>query len=62
MDDCEAVPLWKRKFQEDLGGSVAYLGIQMGEAVRDDLVGGSEIYNRFDSEKQLYFKWKNKKP
>ena len=56
MDDCEHLPLWKRKFQEDLGNSVSYLGIQMGEAIRDDLVDGSEIYARFDSEKQVYFK------
>jgi hypothetical protein len=56
MDDCEHLPLWKRKFQEDLGNSVSYLGIQMGEAIRDDLVGGSEIYARFDAEKQIYFK------
>ena len=60
MDDCEHLPLWKRKFQEDLGNSVSYLGIQMGEAIRDDLVGGSEIYARFDAEKQVYFKWKRK--
>ena len=29
----------------------------MGEAIRDDLVGGSEVYARFDAEKQVYFKW-----
>lgn len=29
----------------------------MGEAIRDDLVGGSDIYARFDAEKQIYFKW-----
>ena len=36
---------------------MSYLGIQMGEAIRDDLVGGSEVYARFDAEKQVYFKW-----
>lgn len=27
IDDCEHFPLWKRKLQEDLGGSVSFLGI-----------------------------------
>jgi hypothetical protein len=35
MDDCEAFPLWKRKLEEDLGGSVSFLAIMMEEAVRN---------------------------
>ena len=35
MDDCEDFPNWKRKLEEDLGGSVSFLGIMMEEAVRD---------------------------
>ena len=51
MDDCKELPLWERKFQEDLGGSVSYLGIQMEEAMREHHVAASDIYARFDSEK-----------
>lgn len=51
IDDCEDFPLWKRKLQEDLGGSVSFLGIQMEEAIRDEIVERSPVYNRFDMEK-----------
>jgi len=27
IDDCKDFPLWERKLQEDLGGSVSFLGI-----------------------------------
>jgi hypothetical protein len=42
--------------QEDLGGSVSFLGIQMEEALRNEIVGHSKVYQRFDDEKQIYFK------
>ena len=29
IDDCKEYPIWKRKLQEDLGNSVAYMAIQM---------------------------------
>jgi len=51
IDDCEQFPLWKRKLQEDLGGSVSFLGIQMEEALRNDIVERSAVFERFDSEK-----------
>ena len=38
MDDCKEFPLWKRKFEEDLGGSISFLGIQMEEAIRDNTI------------------------
>ena len=56
MDDCKDYPLWERKFQEDLGGSVSFLGIQMEEALRDNIVATSPVFARFDGEKQVYFK------
>lgn len=51
MDDCEQFPLWKRKLQEDLGGVVSFMGIQMEEAIRDNLIETSAVYERFDMEK-----------
>ena len=57
MDDCEEFPIWKRKLQEELGGSVSFLAITMEEAIRDETIEASPIYERFDMEKQVYFKW-----
>ena len=56
IDDCKDHPNWERKIQEDLGGSISFLGIQMEEALRNDVVEASSIFTRFDSEKQVYFK------
>ena len=56
MDDCDGHPVWQRKLEEDLGGSVSFLGIQMEEALRDQVVSSSPAYERFDGEKQKYFK------
>lgn len=56
LDDCENYPLWHRKFQEDLGQSISFLGIMMEEELRGDTVTRSPIFERFDSEKQVYFK------
>ena len=57
MDDCNGYPIWQRKLEEDLGGSVSFLGIQMEEAMRNEVVSASTAYERFDMEKQKYFKW-----
>ena len=51
IDYCEAFPLWKRKMQEDLGGSVSFLAIAMEETLRDKTVSVSAAFKRFDSEK-----------
>ena len=51
MDDCEHFPIWKRKLEEDLGGSVSMLAIMMGETTRDQAVENSPAYARFDKEK-----------
>ena len=58
MDDCKDFPVWERKLEEDLGGSVSFLGIMMEEAMRKNNVAMSPAYERFDGEKQKYFKWK----
>ena len=56
MDDCKEFPHWERKLQEDLGGVVSFLAVQLEEKGHDDLVGSSDIYARFDDDKQVYFK------
>jgi len=56
IDDCKDYPLWQRKIQEDLGGVVSFLAIQIGEAVRDQVVERSPMFERYDMEKQIYFK------
>ena len=56
IDDCKDYPLWQRKIEEDLGSSVSFLGIMMEEALRDKTVGMSKAFERFDGEKQKYFK------
>jgi hypothetical protein len=40
----------------DLGGTVSYLALTIDESSRDAAVEVSEIYRRFDLEKQIYFK------
>ena len=56
MDDCAEFPIWKRKMEEDLGGSVSFLAIMLEEAVRNKHIEASPIFERFDMEKQIYFK------
>ena len=56
MDDCKEFPLWKRKLEEDLGGVVSFMAIQMEEAANDDLNNISPIFKRFQDDKQVYFK------
>ena len=56
MDDCKDYPLWQKKLEEDLGGSVSFLGTMMEEADHKENVESSEMYLRFDNEKQKYFK------
>ena len=56
IDDCKDFPLWERKLQEDLGSSISFLGLQMEEALRNEIVEHSPVYTRFDMEKQIYFK------
>jgi hypothetical protein len=56
IDECADYPDWQRKVRMDLGGTVSYLALTIDESSRDTAVEVSEIYRRFDSEKQIYFK------
>lgn len=56
MDDCKEYPDWSKKLEIDLGGTVSFLALQLGEESRDYLVEKFPAYARFDAEKQLYFK------
>ena len=56
IDDCEDYPEWKNKVIMDLGGTVSYLALTIDDTSRDGLLETSEVFLRFDSEKQKYFK------
>ena len=56
IDDCKEYPDWQKKVRFDLGNTVSYLALTIEEADREAAVTSSEIWARFDMEKQLYFK------
>ena len=56
IDDCKAYPDWQKKVRFDLGNTVSYLALTIEEDSREAAVAQSEIWARFDMEKQLYFK------
>ncbi len=56
IEDCKDHPEWVRKIEEDIGINLAYTAINFDESVRDALVAKSELFNRFDLEKQKFFK------
>ncbi len=56
IDDCEGYPEWQEKIVLDLGGTVSYLALTIDDTSRDALVEQSEVFMRFDAEKQKYFK------
>lgn len=56
MDDCEGYPEWKHKVELDLGGTVSFLALTIDDVSRDGIVEQSDVFLRFDSEKQKYFK------
>ena len=56
IDDCEGYPEWQEKIILDLGGTVSYLALTLDDTSRDALVESSEVFMRFDAEKQKYFK------
>lgn len=56
QDDCEGHPDWQRKIEEEVGGTMSFLAKQMDEASRDEACKTSEVFKRFDFEKQKYFK------
>ena len=57
LDDCKDFPEWHEKIQKELGSTVSYLCLSIDEDSRNSAVEVSEIYRRFDLEKQIYFKW-----
>jgi len=56
IDDCEGSPEWQRKIVKDLGSTVSYLTLTIDESGHNELTARSEIFTRFDMEKQRYFK------
>ena len=56
IDDCEGYPEWQDKIILDLGGTVSYLALTIDDTSRDALVESSDVFMRFDAEKQKYFK------
>jgi len=56
IDDCEGYPEWQDKIILDLGGTVSYLALTIDDTSRDALVETSDVFLRFDAEKQKYFK------
>mmetsp|Transcript_37155 Transcript_37155/g.50384 ORF Transcript_37155/g.50384 Transcript_37155/m.50384 type:complete len:225 (+) Transcript_37155:16-690(+) len=56
IDDCAEYPDWRYKVEQDLGGVVSYLALNIDESSRDAAVQQSKAFERFDLEKQRYFK------
>ena len=56
IDDCASSPEWQNKIVLDLGGTISYLTLTMDDLSRDCLLESSEVFLRFDAEKQKYFK------
>lgn len=56
IDDCKDFPEWVRKIEEDVGQNMAYTFLVFDESDRDALVGKSELFKRFDLDKQKFFK------
>ena len=57
IEDCKDHPEWIRKIEEDIGQNMAFMFINFDESVRDNLVAESDLFQRFDLEKQKFFKW-----
>ena len=57
IDDCtEQHPEWVKKVEEEIGSNMAFLFTAFDDSVRDDLVARSKLFERFDLEKQKFFK------
>jgi hypothetical protein len=56
IEDCKDHPEWIRKIEEDIGQNMAFMFINFDESVRDNLVAESDLFQRFDLEKQKFFK------
>ena len=56
IEDCKEFPEWTRKIEEEIGQNMAFLFLTFDESVRDALVAKSHLFQRFDLEKQKFFK------
>ena len=56
IEDCKDHPEWIRKIEEDIGQNMAFMFLNFDESVRDNLVAESDLFQRFDLEKQKFFK------
>lgn len=56
LDQCKEYPDWQKKLRKELGSQVSYLAKQIDEDSHAEIVKVSEVYKRFDEEKQLFFK------
>jgi hypothetical protein len=56
IDDCEEYPDWRRKIEKELGSTVSYLALSLDDVNRNHAVEISEVYRRFDLDKQIFFK------
>ena len=56
IDQCKEFPDWQKKLRKELGSQVSYLAKQIDEDSHAEIVRVSEVYKRFDEEKQLFFK------
>lgn len=56
IEDCKDHPEWIRKIEEDIGQNMAFMFLNFDESVRDELVSHSHLFQRFDLEKQKFFK------
>lgn len=56
IDDCKDYPEWVRKIEEELGQNMAFMFLNFDESVRDELVSHSHLFQRFDLDKQRFFK------
>ena len=57
IEDCKDNADWIRKIEEEIGQNMAFLFVAFDESVRDSLVANSHLFQRFDLEKQKFFKW-----
>lgn len=55
IDDCEGHPDWQKKIVKELGSTVSFLTLTIDESGHSELMK-SDVFRRFDMEKQRYFK------
>ena len=56
LEDAKDFPEWVRKIEDDIGQAMAFMFINFDESVRDSLVARSDLFQRFDMDKQRFFK------